>query len=677
MDKRLEKARQELTHIKGMVAIQLPFSIVAKCIETVLEPLYTLRSYMVVLDIQDSHLFAATLKKAMDSIAAFETELFSDRKLVPNDIKDMGMKDLLDLFCQPQDQGEEVARERNINKTVLKKFEAYGTLLPESEWRNKHKMLKQCHDTLSGLCDTYWKNLNEGVKKQGVLITNEALLNGVPPEWKAAYRKQAQNVCDILRDAKKGKNEWDYLKPAFEQAKITKSNTWLIIPERREVDYLLTVGKNPEFRRMVLAAYHRVGATPPYDNKPVAKKMSRLRHKIATILGYKNYADYITAGEHIRTGVGKHSPLIPMERLLDRTLNPIRPEFDEIKKFAKEHEEAFSEADHSYWMERVAKGLGYDAEALSDYLTVGKVLQGISKIIKETHRLELRENTKSQKRHSDEIVFDLVKKGADGVETTLPNQICFDLFRRPGEKRAMGWAAWMPGRCHVITNFEKNQENIFLTRINLHQVQQLVHEFGHAFEMAKGDVDMRRFENDMEWMEYASTWMEFNLSWGLGRILRHYETDKSPSECLSNGARSYVELLIKRQTMRYAVNGWRDMVFHSGHSDGTELDKQCSDRYKNDEELLSYGYPYSLHQFGHIAFKVPPWPSRYYCYGLGTLLAQETVRGFLHNKIAEEGLLAAIFYTPLNEEEENRHLGPSGHVKRVERAGNGPEMGGR
>lgn len=635
MNRRLARARSELRVIKNDMSdvTDRSFEIFAQSIETVLEPLYTLQSYVRLLDIQDFGTFQLVYKKVKNELVQFEKELFSDRDLVPANIRGMQMKDLLDLYVQPKHQESVNFKQLDINLAVLKKLEAHGALLSEREWRLKHKKLERNHKQLLELCDKYWENLNEGVKRQGVLITGAAMLDGLPQEWKDAYERQAEAAEERLKQDTKGKSEWRYLKSNLEQAKVDNGKAWLIIPERREVEYLLTVAKNPEFRRKVLEAYHRVGVTAPYDNRLVVTNMRKIRHEIAILLGYNNYADYITTGENIRIGVGSNSPLIPMERMLGKVLDAARPRFEKIKAYAKEKTEAggktveFSEADYSYWMNRYAnEETGYDAEAVSDYLTVDKVLEGISRITKKTNDIILREDRNAKKRYDDEIVCDLVKIGVDETgkqyeKYTLPTQICFDLFQRRGGKRPLPWASYVPGRGHVITQFEKNVENPRQTRITVHEAQAFFHEFGHTFYACVKDKDLHAFEARMETIEEPSTWMEYNLFFHFNEVLRHYKTDQEPDAETLKAAKAYGEVFLSRQTMRYAVNAWRDMICHSSPRGAVDWPR----KYCEDSELLSYGYPYSLSRFGHMAFTIPPTPGRYYNYLLGAIKAQLTV----------------------------------------------------
>ena len=159
--------------------------------------------------------------------------------------------------------GLDVAQKRAVELSY-KSFTRNGALLSDA----KKEELKAINNRLTDLYLKFNKNLLASTNSFEIVVDNEADLAGLPAGIIATVATEAANR------GKAGK--WVFT---------------LHAPSRLPV---LKYADNRALRQKMYEGYMNLASTGEYDNRPVIGDIIKARTKKAQILGYKDYASYMT-----------------------------------------------------------------------------------------------------------------------------------------------------------------------------------------------------------------------------------------------------------------------------------------------------------------------------------------------------------------------------------------------
>ncbi|WP_168399733.1 M3 family metallopeptidase [Acinetobacter indicus] len=227
-----------------------------------------------------------------------------------------------------------------------------------------------------------------------------------------------------------------------------------------------------------------------FDNTPVMEEILTLRHEMASLLGFNNFAELSLAS--------KMAPSVEavdqfLRELAEHARAPAEKEIAELKAIASE--DGITELqpwDSTYYSEKLkVQQFNLSQEALKPYFPTPKVIQGLFSIVNRLYGIQVIER-EAPVWHSDARYFELQDQGQ------VIGGFYFDLYARQG-KRGGAWMSGFRSRmqqsqglqqpiCYMVCNFTPpvGDQPALLTH---DEVLTLFHEFGHGLHHMLTEVD--------------------------------------------------------------------------------------------------------------------------------------------------------------------------------------------
>jgi oligopeptidase A len=325
----------------------------------------------------------------------------------------------------------------------------------------------------------------------------------LPADRKARYRevvqrlaqlatKFAENVLDAARAYTKSVADGSELAGlpasvvdlAAANAREANQAGWLFKLDQPTYMTIMTSAENRQLRHDIYEAWvtraSELGPTAgQFDNNPLIAEILPLRHELAVILGFKNFAEYALA---TRMAKSSKQVLAFLEDLARRCRPAARQELSDLEEFAGSRLEAW---DLAYYSERLQESrFKVSQEALRPYFPLPKVLSGLFVLTERLYGIEVRERPGVSVWQSTVRYYDLIDRTG-----AIVAGFYLDPYSRT-EKRSGAWmdecviAKSLPtGKAlpvaQLVCNFTAPVGNApaLLTH---DEVTTLFHEFGHG-----------------------------------------------------------------------------------------------------------------------------------------------------------------------------------------------------
>ncbi|ELX8381181.1 oligopeptidase A [Providencia vermicola] len=550
--------------------------------------------------------------------------------------------------------------------------EAYEKCLPLlsefSTWMGQHEPLYQAYKSLKD--SAHFASLSQPQKKsiENTLRDFELSGIGLPPEKQQRYGEIVARLSEI---ASKFSN--NVLDATMGWTKLIKDQNELAgMPEsaiaaakamaesKGEEGYLLTLdmpsylpvmtyADNAELRREMSYAYStRASDQGPnagkWDNSELIDELMALRHELAQLLGFKNFAEKSLA---TKMAESPEQVLDFLTNLADRAHQQGKNELAELTAFAKEHYgvEKLESWDLAYYSEKQKQyKFSLSDEQLRPYFPEQRVIEGLFEVVHRIYGLTAKERKDVETWHPDVRFFELY----DDTHT-LRGSFYLDLYARE-HKRGGAWMDDCAGRmvhkdgslqnpvAYLTCNFNKplGDKPALFTH---DEVITLFHEFGHGLHhmMTKIDVADVAGINGVPWdaVELPSQFME-NWCWepeALEFISGHYETGEPlPREMLDSmlAAKNYQSAMFVLRQLEF---GLFDFRLHAEY-DPAKGAQVMPTLYAVKEKVAVVPSPeWSRfpHAFSHIF--AGGYAAGYYSYLWADVLAADA-----YSRFAEEGI---------------------------------------
>jgi oligopeptidase A len=321
---------------------------------------------------------------------------------------------------------------------------------------------------------------------------------------------------------------------AAADARESNQAGWLFKLDQPTYTTVLANAESTQLRRDIYEAWiTRASELGPsagiFDNNPVIADILPLRHELARLVGFKNFADYALA-----TRMAKNSAqvLAFLADLARRCMPAARREFSDLEEFAGRKLNAW---DMAFYGERLKESrFKVSQEALRPYFPLPKVLSGLFALIRRLYGIAVRERPGVGTWHPSVRYYDLL----DQHERIVAG-FYLDPYSRT-EKRSGAWmdecviAKSLPTGtalpvAQLVCNFTApvGSHPALLTH---NEVTTLFHEFGHGLHHMLTRVAYPSIAgiNGVAWdaVELPSQFME-NFVWRaevLPFISAHVET---------------------------------------------------------------------------------------------------------------------------------------------------------
>ncbi len=465
-----------------------------------------------------------------------------------------------------------------------------------------------------------YKNLkNTKLNKQQQHILQEAIdgfkLSGVGLEGEDSKRfKAIKESLSLLsnqfsKNALKATNEWrktvelDELKGygETELAKIKTDKGYELSLQMPVYMDVMTYLDNRQLREEVYKAYvsraSEVGITSSeYNNQAIMNEILVLRHEMATILDFDNYAQLSIESKMVES---VDQILDFLMNLVDKSKHQAQTELDELAQFAGI---ALQPWDLGFYSEQLKEQkFGFKKSDLTPYFPEHKVLEGLFSTIENLYQVKIGQINESSY-HPNVRVLQITN------QDKLVGKIYLDLYARK-DKRGGAWMAdYQP--------LTKNDKPVAFVVCNLNspsegkpalfehdEIVTIFHEFGHALHhvLTKVDYPCAAGISGVPWdgVELPSQYMEFFCYERdvVMQMSEHYQTKKNlPDELYEKliAAKNFQSAMGMLRQCEFSI--W-DLKTHLGLVDTyqvlTEVRKDTALMPSIDENRF-------LNTFGHI-----------------------------------------------------------------------------
>lgn len=505
---------------------------------------------------------------------------------------------------------------------------------------------------------------------QQQIIRNELRdfhLSGIdlPPEQQARYQaiqqalsklnsKFSENLLDATHAWKKHVQDETKLAGLPDSAKdLLRQNAdqenlegWLIGLDIPSYTTVMMYADDRALRHEVYVAYvtrasELFSIGTQWDNSGVMQELLALRHELAQLLGFKNYAEYSLATKMA------DSPQQVLDFLLDLAAKA-RPmgmqDLADLKAFAHtEHQLADLEIwDIPYYSEKLKQhAYAISQEELRPYFPFEKVLSGLFDVVNRLYGIRITERQGVEVWHPDVKFFEVID-----AQGELCGQFYLDVFARRG-KRSGAWMGEYRVRkstaaglqlpvAYLNCNFAPpvGENPSLLTHIELIT---LFHEFGHGLHHMLTRVDYAPVSgiNGVLWdaVELPSQFME-NWAWeqdALALFSGHYQTGEPLPEALFNkllAAKNFQAGLFMLRQLEFAVFDFR---LHYEFTPTLDIQNLLNQVRAQVAVLIPPSFNRFQHSFSHIF--AGGYAAGYYSYKWAEVLSADAF-----SKFEEQGI---------------------------------------
>ena len=478
------------------------------------------------------------------------------------------------------------AQQKIINNG-LRDFHLSGIDLPV----DKKKRFREIRQQLSKLTSKYEENILDATQAWSKNITDEKQLAGLP-DSALAMAKQAAEAKEL--------------------------EGWLFTLNFPSYYSVISYADDRALREEMYQAYATRGSDQgpnagEFDNSQVMDDILSLRHEVAQLLGYKNYAERSLA---TKMAENPEQVLTFLQDLAKRSKPMAKQELAELTGYAKqEHGVAdLSAWDVPYYGEKLRKHtFDFSQEDIKPYFPETKVIPGMFAVVKRLYGISIEKVDGVETWHDDVQFYEI--RDDKGV---VRGQFYLDVYSRD-KKRGGAWMDDCMGRKRNVDG--SLQLPVAYLTCNLTQpigddpalfthdeVTTLFHEFGHGLHHMLTQVEHIGVSgiNGVAWdaVELPSQFME-NWCWereALDLIAAHYQTGEPIPEELFNKMYSAKNFQAGMQMLRQIEFSLFDFrMYHEYDPKNKKSIQETLDEVRKEVSvLIPPSYNRFQHGFSHI-----------------------------------------------------------------------------
>jgi oligopeptidase A len=300
------------------------------------------------------------------------------------------------------------AERRKIVDNEIRDFRLSGAELPEDQKPRYQAIMEE----LSQLAAKFSENLLDATNAFGEVVTDEAVLTGLPDYAKDAAREVAE---------KAGIDGWKFTLHAPSYGPV------------------MQYAENRELRQRMYRAYATRAAEidngyskPEWDNGPLMKRILELREEDAHMLGFSNFAEVSLLPKMADTP----EQVLAFLRDMAKKAKPFaEKDMAELLAFAKDELGIadFQPWDAAFVSEKLQQArYAFSAQEVKEYFTEPKVVAGLFKVIESLFTVKVKEDS-APVWHEDVRFYRIETPAGD-----LVGQFYMDLYARE-TKRGGAW----------------------------------------------------------------------------------------------------------------------------------------------------------------------------------------------------------------------------------------------
>ena len=356
------------------------------------------------------------------------------------------------------------------------------------------------------------------------------------------------------------------------EAKARGEKGWTVTLQYPSYLPFMTYSSNRALKEKLWRASGSKALGGEYDNTGIVKKIVNTRLKMANLLGYKCYADYV-----LENRMAENTKTVNdfLAELLAETKSYADADYRMVADYAASlgFEGELMPWDWAYYTEKYKdEKYALNDELVKPYLKLENVKKGVFMLANKLYGLNFTPNEKIAVYHPDVTAYDVTD--ADGRFMAV---LYLDFFPR-ASKRSGAWMTEFRGTkiedgketrplVSLVMNFTKPTETT-PSLLTFDEMETFLHEFGHAlhgmlgegkYESQTGTSVYRDFvELPSQLMENWATEKEFLDLWAV-----HYETGEPIPADLVDRIVAAQNYLAAYGNVRQLSFGMTDMAWHT------------------------------------------------------------------------------------------------------------------
>ena len=422
----------------------------------------------------------------------------------------------------------------------------------------------------------------KGFARSGALLEGEAqeLYRQYTTELSNLTLKFGQNALDAtnaftlnITDEAKVAELPDFVKEGLAADAASRGEEgWTVTLQAPSYGPFMTYSSQRDIKEQLYRAYNSRAVGGEFDNMENIRKITDLRLKVANLLGYECYADYVLED---RMAENRTTVTGFLDELCDATFDYAKKDVATVAAYAKSlgFEGELMPWDWAYYSEKYKEAeYSINDEQVKPYLQLENVKDAVFMLAGKLYGLTFTQVDNIETYHPEATVYE-VKDASDKLMAIL----YLDFFPRES-KRAGAWMTEFRGvsikdgveqrpLVQLVMNFTKPTANT-PSLLTFDEFTTFLHEFGHGLHgiLAKGKYESingtsvkRDFvELPSQIMENWATEKEYLDLWA-----KHYQTGESmPAELIEKlvAAKNY---LAAYYNVRQLSFGMLDMAWHT------------------------------------------------------------------------------------------------------------------
>ena len=462
----------------------------------------------------------------------------------------------------------ELGNDISLNPELFKRVKAVYDKRDELELDQQDKQLLE---------ETY-----NGFVRSGALLEGEQqeLYRQYTTELSQATLKFGQNALAAtnafalnITDEAKVAELPEFVKEGLKaEAEARGEQGWTVTLQAPSYGPFMTYSSQRDLKEQLYRAYNTRGIGGESDNLEVIRRITELRLKIAQLLGYSCYADYV-----LEEKMAENTSTVNnfLKELCDATLNYAHEDVKAVTEFAKTlgFEGELMPWDWGYYNEKYKEAkYSINDEQIKPYLKLENVKEAVFMLAGKLYGLTFTEVNNIETYNPEATVYEV--KDAQGELMAI---LYLDFFPR-ASKRAGAWMTEFRGvkvidgqeqrpLVQLVMNFTKPTATT-PSLLTFDEFTTFLHEFGHGLHgiLAKGKYEsINGTSVKRDFVELPSQIME---NWAtekeyLDLRAKHYQTGEAmPAELIEKliAAKNYLAAYFNIRQLSF---GMLDMAWHT------------------------------------------------------------------------------------------------------------------
>ncbi|MEW6999303.1 oligopeptidase A [Colwelliaceae bacterium BS250] len=519
--------------------------------------------------------------------------------------------------------------QQKVIKNALRDFKLSGIALAD----NDKKRYGEIQTKMSELASQFSNNVLDATGAYSVTVTDESELSGLP---ESALAGAQQLFAD--------KHSEELVEEQTEDNVDANLQGWTFTLDIPSYLPIMMYADNAQLReKMYVAFVTRASEQGPnageFDNSAIMTETLALRHEVAQLLGFNNYAE-----ESLATKMAESTEQVLgfLEDLAEKSKAQGGADLAQLQQFAeKEHGVTqLNPWDLAYYSEKLKQAkYSISDEDLRPYFPEDKVVAGLFEVVRRLYGLQIKPRSDVDVWHKDVSFYDVFAANGD-----LRGSFYLDLYARD-KKRGGAWMADCVGR-RALANDEVQLPVAFLTcnftkpvgdkaALFTHdEVVTLFHEFGHGLHHMLTQINESGVAgiNGVPWdaVELPSQFLE-NWCWepeALAFLSSHFETGAALPQAMLDKMLAAKNFQSAMQMLRQLEFSIFDFKMHANYdgAKGCQIQSVLNEVREQYAIIKAPEFNRFQHSFGHIF--AGGYAAGYYSYKWAEVLSADAFSRF-------------------------------------------------